>query len=87
MDETSRDRVGICCMMAKECLLLQSIQHFMNLKQSMEWIWGMPKDSARLFSHYIAQSQQEEFQEKFTSSHFSSFLMDSSTDKGNIEDE
>ena len=40
------------------------------------------KDSARLFSHYTEPTGRI-----FTSSHFFSFLMDGSTDKGNIEDE
>ena len=91
MDETSHDRVGkkfdICYMMAKECLPFTkySALHELEAKHGVDLGYAYrTKDSARLFSHYIARSQQEEFH---TSSRFFSFLMDGSTDKGNIEDE
>ena len=45
------------------------------------------KDSAKSFTHYIAESQRQEFHRTLSSAHFYSFLMDSTTDAGNIEDE
>ena len=44
------------------------------------------KDSSKRFTHYIAESQLQSFVVGFPSS-FYSFLMDGSTDAGNIEDE
>ena len=45
------------------------------------------KDFAKTFVRYIARRQRESFLHTFSTSHFFSFLMDSSTDTGNIEDE
>ena len=40
------------------------------------------------FTHYIAESQRQSFLDRFSaSSNFYSFLMDGSTDAGNVEDE
>ena len=43
--------------------------------------------SAKTFTHYIAESQRQSFYDCLTESHFYSFLMDGSTDSGNVEDE
>ena len=45
------------------------------------------KDSAKLFSHYIAEGQLQELLEVLSTRRFYSFVMDGSTDKGNVEDE
>ena len=45
------------------------------------------KDYAKSFTHYIAESQRREFNRTLSSSHYYSFLIDSTTDAGNIEDE
>lgn len=45
------------------------------------------KDSAKAFVHYIAESQRQLFISSLSSSRFYSFLMDGSTDAGNVEDE
>ena len=45
------------------------------------------KDSEKTFVRYIARRQRESFLHTFSTGHFFSFLMDSSTDAGNIEDE
>ena len=45
------------------------------------------KDSAKQFTHYIAESQQRAFVQSLSTVRFCSFLMDGSTDPGNIEDE
>ena len=51
------------------------------------WFAYKTKDSAKTFVCYIARSQRESFLHTFPTSHFFSFLMDGSTDAGNIEDE
>ena len=43
--------------------------------------------SAQLFTHYIAQSQREQFLKFFSGKHFFSFMMDGTTDSGKLEDE
>jgi len=45
------------------------------------------RDSACNFVHYIAESQRKLFYAKLESCHFYSVLMDSSTDKGWVENE
>ena len=45
------------------------------------------KDSAKLFTHYIAESQCSPFMRSLSIVHFYSFLMDGTIDAGNIEDE
>ena len=45
------------------------------------------KDSARLFTNYIAQHQKNSYMAILCKAHFFSFLMDRSTDAGNVEDE
>ncbi len=48
----------------------------------------MTKDSARSFTKYIAMTQRNEFVNTIQSNlHFFSFLMDGTTDAGNVEDE
>lgn len=45
------------------------------------------RDSARNFVHYIAESQRQHLYTTLASRHFYSILMDSSTDKGRVENE
>ena len=45
------------------------------------------KDSAKMFSHFIAEAQRHDFLQSLSSSKFYSFLMDGSTDQGNVEEE
>ena len=45
------------------------------------------KDSARLFTNYIAQHQRNGFMATLCKAHFFSCLMDGSMDAGNVEDE
>ena len=42
--------------------------------------------SAKSFTHYIVQAQCEQFFQSLAETNFYSFLMDGSTDEGNIED-
>lgn len=44
-------------------------------------------DSAKLFSHFIAEAQRKEFLQATASNSFFSFLIDRSTDSGNTEQE
>ena len=44
-------------------------------------------DSAKIFTSYIAESQRREFLTDFAKCKFFSFLIDRSTDAGNLEDE
>ena len=41
--------------------------------------------SAKLFTHYIAESQRQQLLQALAKSKFCSFLMDGSTDAGNVE--
>ena len=45
------------------------------------------KDSARLFTNYIAQHQRNRFMAILSKAHFLSFLMDGSTYADNVENE
>ena len=42
--------------------------------------------SAQTFTHYIAESQHQSFLENIFTSNFYSFIMEGSTDTGNVED-
>ena len=45
------------------------------------------KDCAKSFTHYIAESQHNAFMGSLSTAHFYSFIMDGTTDAGNVEDE
>lgn len=45
------------------------------------------RESAHNFTHYIAESQRQEFHQMLSGTKFFSFLMDGSTDKGKVENE
>ena len=94
LDNSAQERMSkkfdICFMTAKENIAFHKYpaihalesRHGVNLGQSYA-----TKDSAKSFTHYIAESQRQEFNRTLSFSHFYSFLMDSTTDAGNIEDE
>ena len=44
------------------------------------------KDSAKMFSHVIAEAQCHDFLQSLSSSKYHSFLMDGFTDQGNVEE-
>ena len=44
------------------------------------------ENAAKTFCHYIAQTRREDLVQKLASANFFSILMDSTTDKGNIDD-
>ena len=57
-------------------------RHGVDLGQSYK-----TKDSAKNFTHYIAESQRQQFICSLSEAQYFSFLMDGSTDAGNVEDE
>lgn len=91
LDETTLKRMEICYVIAKESMAFKKypalyalgLRHDVDLGQAYK-----TKDSAKLFTHYIAESQRQNFISSLSaSSRFFSFLMDGSTDAGNVEDE
>ena len=90
MDKAAQDHINkkfdICYVMAKECLAFAKypalheleVRHGVDLGQAYK---------TKVFSHCIAEGQRQELLGSLSTSHFYSFLMDGSTDKGNVEDE
>ena len=75
---------------AKNAWLLQNTLLSMELELRHGVDFGQAyktKDSANVFSHYIAEGQHQELLESLSTSRFYSFLIDGSTDRGNVEDE
>ena len=91
MDKATQDSINkkfnICYVMGKECLAFAKypalheleVRHSVDLGQSYK-----TKNSASVFSHYIAEGQRQELLEALSTCHFYSFLMDGSTDRGNV---
>ena len=85
-----KQKFDICYVMVKENLPFTKysalheleLRHGVNLGQAYKI-----KDSAKLFTHYIARSLRQDFISSPTDSKFYSFLMDGSTDSGNVEEE
>ena len=93
MEESAQARVqrkfDICYVMAKKSLVFRKYQALHQLEECHGVDLGCvykTRESAKTFTHYIAESQRRNFVNNFTSS-FSSFLMDGSTDSGNVENE
>ena len=94
MGRSLQERMGkkfdICYMLAKENLPFRKYpvihelesRHGVDLGQSYA-----TKDSAKSFMHCIAESQRSAFVESLLNKRFYSFLMDGTTDAGNVEDE
>ena len=94
MDEAVHARMkkkfDICYVMAKESLAFRKYPalHALEERHSVDLGFSYKtSDSAKTFTHYIAQSQRQSFLHSLSSSNFYSFLMDGSTDSGNVEDE
>lgn len=95
MDESIRSRMmkkfDICYVMAKEGMAFKKFPALHALEERHEVDLGFSyknAPSAKTFTHYIAESQRQSFLASFfATSSFYSFLMDSSTDAGNVEDE
>ena len=90
MDKSLQERMGrkfdICYVLAKENLSFRKYpaihelesRHGVDLGQAY-----VTKDSAKSFTHYIAEVQRTAFIQHLSSTHFFSFLMDGTTDAGN----
>ena len=77
-------------MLAKETLAFRKYSAIHELESRHGVDMGQSyatKDSAKSFTHYIAESQHSAFLGSLSTAHFYSFLMDGTTDAGNIEDE
>ena len=94
MDRSLQERMGkkfdICYMLAKKNLLFRNYpaihelesRHGVDLGQSYA-----TKDSAKSFTHCIAESQCRAFVERLLNKQFYSFLIDGTTDASKVEDE
>ena len=85
-----KKKFDICYVMAKEGLSFRKYTalHELEERHGVDLGFAYKTDvSAQNFIHYIAESQRQSFLEGFSNSNFYSFLMDGSTDAGNVEDE
>ena len=82
-------KFDICYVMAKESLSFHKYPALHELERHGVDIGFAYKTevSAQTFTHYIAESQGQSFLDTFSKSNFYSFLIDGSTDAGNVEDE
>ena len=94
MDETTKKRMekkfDIAYLLAKENLAFMKYPAVYQLEAKHNVDLGIAyktKESAKSFVHYIAESQRASFIRSLSKCRFYSFLMDGSTDSGNIEDE
>ena len=93
MDEAVQERMkwkfDICYVMAKERMSFRKYTalHELEERHGVDLGFAYKTDvSAKTFTHYIADSQRQTFLECLSaSSNFYSFLMDGSTDAGNVE--
>jgi len=79
-----------CFVMAKQSIPFAKYPVLLELEQRHEVDVGHAyntADSARLFTSFIAKSQQQGFLNSLPAGGFFSLLMDGSTDAGNLEDE
>ena len=94
MDQSVRSRMAkkfyICYVMAKEGMAFKKFPALHALEERHEVDLGLSyknAPSAKTFTHYIAKSQCQSFLASFfATSSLYSFLMDGSTDSGNVED-
>ena len=94
MDEAVQRRMktkfDICFVMAKKSLGFRKYPalHDLEERHGVDLGFAYKTDvSAQTFTHYIAEAQRQSFLDKLSTSNFYSFLMDGSTDAGNVEDE
>ena len=94
MDKSLQERMGkkfdICYVLEKENLSFRKYPAIHELESHNGVDLGQAyatKDSAKSFTHYIAEVQHTAFIQHLSSTHFFSFLMDGTTDAGNIEEE
>ena len=80
----------MCYLMAKEGIAFEKYVALYELEARHDVDLGSAyktAPSAKLFTHYIAESQRRQFFRSLSETKFCSFLMDGSTDAGNIEQE
>ena len=85
-----RRKFDLCYMMAKEGIAFEKYVPLYELEARHDINLGpayKTAPSAKLFTHYIAESQRQQFFQSLSETKFCSFLMDGSTDAGNIEQE
>ena len=95
LDESERKRMrqkfDVCYMMAKEGIAFEKFPALYDLEVRHNVDLGCAyrsAPSAKLFTHYIAEAQRQRFMEVLsTDAMFCSFMMDGSTDAGNVEQE
>ena len=88
--ERMNKKFDICYVMAKEGLAFRKYPalHELEARHGVDLGFAYKtKDSAKSFTHFIAESQRQELYHKLSTTPFYSFLMDGSTDAGNVEDE
>ena len=94
LDPAVKDKLkktfDITYVLAKENLPFTKYPAIHELLEHYEVPLGLSyktRESAQNFLHYIAESQQQEFQRVLSNSKFFSILMDGSVDKGKVENE
>ena len=94
MDKSTLEKMerkfDMCYLLAKEGMAFKKYPALYRLEERHGVELGnayKTKDSARLFTTYIAQHQRNSFMAILSKAHFFNFLMDGSTDAGNVEDE
>ena len=94
IDPTTRARMkrkfDMCYFLAKEGLAFKKCPGILELEERHDVDIGpayCSDTSCQLFTHYIAQSQREGFVKAFSNKRFFSFMMDGTTNSGNLEDE
>ena len=88
--EKMERKFDMCYLLAKEGMAFKKYPALYSLEERHGVELGnayKTKDSARLFTNYIAQHQRNSFMATLSKAHFFSFLMHGSTDAGNVEDE
>ena len=94
MDKSTLEKMerkfDMCYLLAKEGTAFKKYPALYRLKERHGVELGnayKTKDSARLFTNYLAQHQRNSFKATLSKAHFFRFLMDGSMDAGNVEDE
>ena len=94
MDKLLEERMGkkfdFCYVLAKENLAFRKYPVIHKLESRHEVDLGQSyatKDSDKLFTHFIAESQRSAFMQSQSTTLFCSCLMDGTSDAGNVEDQ
>ena len=83
-------KLDVCYLMAKEGIAFEKFVPLCELESRHGVELGhayRTTPSASLFTHYIVQAQRQQFLKSLCENNFYSFLMDGSTDAGNVEQE